>query len=150
MRGIDAEEDVVHARVANHDDLVDPLREHAGVSADLRDVLVQETDDPRVELAEIARVELGEGDARHEVAAEDCLRIQARDRRELLARLELDQGGHDARRADVDRQAELHQGGVAALHREDPLPTGRLAGRRATLGERRHGHTGRVVAKGGR
>ena len=123
VRGIDAEQDVMHARVADDDDLVDPLGQHAGVAADLLDVLVQEADDPRVELPQIAGIELREGDARHEVAAEDRLRIQAGDRPELLAGLELDQGGHDARRADVDREAELHRRGVAALDRKDPLPS---------------------------
>src|SRR3989449_9414951 len=112
----------MHASVADDDDLVDPLREHSGLAADLLDVLVQEADDPGVELSQIAGVELREGDARHEVAAEDRLGIEARDRRELLARLELDQRRHHAGRADVDREAELHPGGVSALDRKDPLP----------------------------
>src|SRR2546427_8065862 len=49
--------------------------------------LVEEADDPGVELSQIAGIELREGDARHEVAAEDRLGIQTRDRRELLARV---------------------------------------------------------------
>jgi hypothetical protein len=138
--GIDAEQDVMHAGVADDDDLVDPLREHAGVAADLLDVLVEEAEDPSLELSQVARVELREGDARHEVAAEDSLGVEARQRRELLARLELEERRHHAGRADVDREAELHPGGVAALDRENPLAT---AGR-----ERRHGDARGVVAKG--
>ena len=48
VRGIDAEQQVVHARVADDDDLVDPLRQHARLARDLLDVLVQEADDARV------------------------------------------------------------------------------------------------------
>src|SRR3989449_7976496 len=112
----------MHASVADDDDLVDPLREHSGLAADLLDVLIQEADDPGVELSQIAGVELREGDARHEVAAEDRLGVEARDRRELRARLELDDSGNHAGRADVDREAKLHPGGVAGLDRQDPLP----------------------------
>ena len=103
---IDAEQDVVHARVADHDHLVDPLGEHAGVRAELLHVLVQEPDDPRLELAQVPGIELREGDARHEVGAEHGLRVQARDGGELLARLELHEGGHHARGADVHRDPE--------------------------------------------
>ena len=137
----------MHARVADDHDLVDPLREHARLAADLLDVLVQEADDPRVQLAQIAGIELRERDPRHEVPAEHRLGIQARDRRELLARLELHQGGHDARGADVDRQAELHDGGIAALHRKDPRPAARRARRVGSRHERGHGHARRIVAK---
>src|SRR5204863_7964630 len=87
---------------------VDPLGQHARLPAGLLDVPVEQTDDPRVELPEVARVELREGDPRHEVAAEDGLGVQARDRRELLARVELDQRADDAGRADVHGEAELH------------------------------------------
>src|SRR5260370_22895736 len=55
-------------------------------------------------LPEVRRVELGEGDAGHEIAAEDRLGVQARDRRELLGRVERQQRGDDARRADVHRE----------------------------------------------
>jgi hypothetical protein len=83
--GIDAEQDVVHAGVADHHDLVDPLGEHARIRAELLHVLIEEADDACLQLAEIAGIELGEGDARHEVGPEHRLRVQAGDGRELLA-----------------------------------------------------------------
>ena len=137
--GVDAEEEVVHARVADDDDLVDPLGQHARLAADLLDVLIEQPDDPRVELAEVARVELGEGDPRHEIAAEHRLWIEARDRPELLARLELDERADDAGGADVHGEPELHPRGVAALDGEHPLA--------ARRGERRDGDARGVVAQ---
>ncbi len=48
--------------------------------------------------------------------------IQARRGRELLARLELHEGGHHARGPDVDGEAVLVERGVARLHREHLAP----------------------------
>src|SRR5437867_2831982 len=139
---------MVHARVADDDRLVDPLRQHAGRAAHLGHVLVQQADDPRVELAEVDRVELSERDARHEIAAEDRLGIQARHRRELLARLQLDQGGDHAGGADVDGEAEFHGRRVAALDRDDRPPgAGGRAARGAARSEGRDGDAGRIVAQ---
>ena len=142
VRGVDAEQDVVHARVADDDDLVDPLGEDAGLPADLLDVLVQEAHDPRVELPEVGRVELREGDPRHEVAAEDRLGVQARHRPEMLVRVERQQRGDDARRADVHREPELHARGVAPLDGEHAM-----AARGAARRERRHRDAVGVVAE---
>src|SRR5437667_99778 len=139
VRGVDAEEEVVHARVADDHNLVDPLGQHARLAADLLDVLIEQPDDPRVELAEVARVELGEGDPRHEIAAEHRLWIEARDRPELLARLELDERADDAGGADVYGEPELHPRGVAAPDGEPPLA--------ARRGERRDGDARGVVAQ---
>ena len=75
-------------------DLVDPLGEHAGLRGTTSlDVLVEQPHDAGLQLAQVAGVELGERDARHEIAAEDRLGIEARHRGELLARAELQQGG---------------------------------------------------------
>ena len=146
--GIDAEQQVVHAGVAHDHHLVDPLGEDARLARDLLDVLVEQADDARLQLAEVARVELGEGDARHQVAAEDRLRVQARRRRELLAGLELHERGHHAGGPDVDGEAELVQRGVARLHREN-LPAERGHGDLAAALAQRRGqgleHRGRDV-----
>ena len=120
--GVDAEEDVVHAGIADDHHLVDPFGEDAGLADDLLHVLVQEPDDPGLELPEIGGVELGEGDPGHEVAAEDRLRIQARDRGELLSGLQLDEGADHAGRPDVHGEAELHEGRVALLDGEHLAP----------------------------
>ena len=124
MRRIDAEEEMVHAGIAHHHHLVDPLREHARLGAELLHVLVEEAHDAGVELAEIAGIELGEGDARHEVGAEHRLGIEARHRGQLLAGLELHQRRHDAGGADVHREPELHERGVARVHGEDAASPG--------------------------
>ena len=118
VRGIDAQQHVVHARVADDGHLVDPLGKHAGAPQQLVDLLVQEADDAALELPQIRRVPLSEGDPRHQVAAERRLGVQARDRRHHLARGELEKRGDHARRADVDRDPERHRGGVAALDAE--------------------------------
>jgi hypothetical protein len=110
---------VVHAAVADDHRLVDPLGRHAGLAADLGHVLVEQPHDPRGELAEVAGIELGEGDARHEVTAEDRLGVEAGDRGQLLTRFQLEQRGDHRGGADVDGQAELHAGGVAALDGQD-------------------------------
>jgi hypothetical protein len=106
-----------------------------------------------VQLAEIAGVELGEGDARHQVAAEDRLGVEARHRPELLARLQLDQRGDHGRGADVDGEAEAHGGGVAALDGQHVAPERRhrdrallLAQRLRQGGEHGQGHGARVEA----
>ena len=48
-------EQVVHAGIADHDDLVDPLRQHPGLLADLGDVAVEEAHDASGELAQVGR-----------------------------------------------------------------------------------------------
>ena len=126
----------MHAGIADDDDLVDPLREHARITADLLDVLVQETHDAGLELAEIAGVELGEGDARHQIAAEDGLGIEARHRRQLLAGGQLHEGGHHAGGAHVHGEAEGEEMGVARLHGEN------------APAERRHRGLALVAAQG--
>src|SRR5207244_3702806 len=127
-RGVDAEEEVVHARVADDDNLVDPLGQHARLAADLLDVLIEQPDDPCVELAEVARVELGESDPRHEIAAEHRLWIEARDRPELLARLERDERADDAGGEDVHGEPELHPRDADAPYADlhDLLPDPRV------------------------
>jgi len=50
VRRIDAEQDVVHAGIAHHHHLVDPLGEHAGLGAELLHVLVEQPHDTGVEL----------------------------------------------------------------------------------------------------
>ncbi len=119
VRRIDPQQHVVHAGVADDDDLVDPLGQHARIPADLLDVLVEKADDARLELAQVAGVELGEGDARHEIAAEHRLRVEARHRGQLLARGELHQRRHHARGPDVDGEAEGHEVGVTRLDGQD-------------------------------
>ena len=118
VRRVDAEKHVVHACVADDGGLVDPLRKHAGPREELVDLLVQEADDPALELPQVRRIPLGEGDPRHQVAAERRLRIQARHRGHQLAGCELEQRGDHAGRADVDREAERHGARVAALDAE--------------------------------
>src|SRR5205814_761539 len=139
-----AEQEMVHAGVADHDRLVDPLRQHARGAAHLGHVLVQQADDPRLELAEVGRIELRERDARHEIATEDRLRIQARHRRQLLAGLELDQRSDHARGADVDGEAELHGRRVAALDGDDRSDG---AGGPAAGDKGGDGDAGRIVAQ---
>ncbi len=146
----------MHAGVADDHHLVDPLGEHAGLAGDLLDMLVEQADDAGLQLAEVARVELGEGDARHQVAAEHCLGVEARDRRELLARLELHQGGDHAGGADVDGEAELVERGVVGLDREDvPAEGGHgdeavaIAERRGQALEQRGGDVLHRAARGG-
>ena len=115
---IDPEEDVVHHRVADDRDLVDPLREDAGALEKLGDLLVQERDDPRLKLPQVRRIPLDEGDAGHEVAAERRLRVQAGHGRHHLARGQLEEARHHARRSHVDGEAEGHGRRIAALHGE--------------------------------
>ena len=127
----------MHARIADDHDLVDPLGEDARIARDLLDVLVQEADDARLELSEVSRVGLREGDPRHEVAPEDRLRVEARDGGHLLAGGQLHQRRHHARGADVDGEAVLVERGVARLDGEDAAT------------EARDGDLALAVAEGG-
>ena len=106
----------MHARIADHHHLIDVLGEYTRLADDLPHVLVQEPSDAGVELAEIGWIVLSEGNPRHEVTAEGGLRIQARDRGELLAGFQVDERGDDACRPDVGGQTEFHGRRVARLH----------------------------------
>ena len=133
--GIDPEQQMMHAGVADDHGLVDPLREHTRLAAELADVSVQDADDAGAQFPQISRIELRERDAGHQVSAEHGLGIQARDRGEPLARLELEQRADDAGGSDVDGETEFHRRGVAALDRQD------------ATAERRDGHAGRIIAQ---
>ena len=82
-------------------------------------------------------IPLGEGDPRHEVAAERRLRIEARHRGHHLAGGELEQRGDDAGRAHVHGDAEGHGGGVPPLDGERPAPERHDGHLRLGLAERR-------------
>ena len=72
--------------------ILDPFRQHARLTAYLGDVLVEEPDDPHVELAKVRGVELREGDPRHQVAA--VLRL-ARAHLKAERRIPLSRSRHD-------------------------------------------------------
>ena len=116
---VDAEEDVVHAGVADHHDLVDVVAGYAGVRARLPDEAVDRVQHLGAERDELLLVELRIGDARHEVAAVDGLGVDAADRGQLLAGLKMQERPHDAGGADVERHAVGVLGGVSGLDVED-------------------------------
>ena len=99
-------------------------------------MLVEQPDDARVELAQVAGVELRERDARHQVAAEHRLGIQARHRRELLAGLQLDQ------RADHAWSCRCRSRARTSSRVVSPRSTARMR-----PGERGDGDAARVVAE---
>ena len=129
---VHAEEDVVHARIADHHDLVDVAGGDAGVRARLLDEAVDRVQHLGAQGDELLLVELRVGDARHEVPAVDGLGIDAADRRELLAGLQVHQRADDAGGADVERHAVGVFRGVPGLDVDD-LAVERGDGERAAL-----------------
>ena len=116
---VDAEEDVVHAGVADHHDLVDVLAGHSGDAARVPDEAVDRVQHLGAERDELLLVELRVGDARHEVAAVHGLRVDAADRGQLLPGLQVQERPHDAGGADVERHAVGVLGGVPGLDVDD-------------------------------
>ena len=117
---VNAEEDVVHAGVADHHDLVDVVAGNAGVRATppvMKPLIA--FSHLGAERDELLLVELRVGDARHEIAAVHGLRIDAADRGELLPGLQVQERPHDAGGSDVERHAVDVLGGVPGLDVDD-------------------------------
>ena len=117
---VDAQKDVVHAGVAGDHDFVDMSRGDPGLPASLLDEVVDGGQGTCPQGRQLLLVELREGDSRHQVAAVDRLRVDAADRRKLLAGREIDEAAHDARGSDVERHAVHVPGGVAGFDVDDP------------------------------
>ena len=103
---VDAEEEVVHDRVADEDGLENVIPRHARVGADPRD---QRADGLphglRQRLAPVG-VHHHVRDAAHQILAEADLRVGGAGRGERPAREQRDEVGRDGRRADIDGDAE--------------------------------------------
>ena len=135
VRHVDAEEDVVHARVADHHDLVEVVAGDAGAGARFLDEVVDRVQHLGAQGGELLLVELGVGDARHEVAAVDGLGVDAAHRGQLLPGIEVHERPHDAGGADVERHAVGVPGGVAGLDVDDPAVEGGDGQRAALLAQ---------------
>jgi len=110
---------VVHAGVADHDHLVDPLGEHARVPADLLDVLVEEPDDARLELAQVAGSNWAKAmrDMRSPPKTACGLRLDTE--ASCFAEASSISVVTNAGGPDVDGEAEDHEMRVAGLDGED-------------------------------
>ena len=118
-RHVDAEEDVVHAGVADHHDLVDVLARNSRGPARVLDEAVDGVQHLGAQGNELLLVELRVGDARHQIAAVHGLRIDAADRGELLSGLQMQERSDDAGGADVERHAIGMLRGIAGFHVDD-------------------------------
>ena len=116
---IDAEEDVVHAGVADDHHLVHVAKFDTGLGAGLLGVAVDRVQHLGAQGLQLLGRELGVGDARHQIAAIDRLRVDAADRGQLRAGLQVHQRADDAGGADVESHAVLLAAGVAGLDIDD-------------------------------
>ena len=103
---IEAEEEVVHDRIADRGHLDDPVALDAGVTGDLADELIDRGADDGGHLRLAARMHHHVGDAAHQILAEADLRVHHAGRGERLAADEVGEMGGDGGRADIDGDAE--------------------------------------------
>ncbi len=100
---VEAEQQVVHDRVADERDLEDVVARDAGVGGELGGELREAAANRARQLLLGARVHHHVGDAAHQVLAEADLRVHLSGRGEHVARVEIAQVPGDGRRADVER-----------------------------------------------
>ena len=102
---IEAEEEVVHDRVADHGHLDDAVRAIAASARDVADQPSTRLAHRRGQLAVAAGVHHDVGDPAHQVLAEADLRVHHAGRGQHLAGDEVGEMGGDGGRADVDGEA---------------------------------------------
>ena len=102
---VEAEQEVVHDRVADERDLEDVVARDAGVVRELGRELREAAADRARQLLLRAGMHHHVGDAAHQVLAEADLRVHLTGRGEHLARVQVAEVAGDRRRADVEGDA---------------------------------------------
>ena len=102
---IEAENEMVHDRIADHRHFDDVAARNAGLPRGLADQRVHRLAHHARQLGVAARVHHHVGDAAHQVFAEADLRVHRPDGGDDLAAREIAEMGGDRGRADVDRDA---------------------------------------------
>ena len=119
--GVDPERQRGHRRVAGERHLVDVQRVDPALAADLLGERGQRLGRGLLQPAEGGRVEHGRADPRDHVAAERLLLVEHRGHRDRRAGHQVEQGGDDGRRAEVEGDRVADGGGVAGLDVDERL-----------------------------